>query len=148
MTLEDETGIANIVVWPKVMEKFRKEVMGSAADRGAGDHSEQPGQGVHLVAERLFDRSHELMNLANDALGRKHPIPAGCGYHRATGRRTEGSIRTALFTKYAIRAMSVFFHARGIFTDTICELCWPPSSASMMLLMLEPCHEDRPRYPV
>jgi error-prone DNA polymerase len=28
MTLEDETGIANIVVWPKVMERFRKEVMG------------------------------------------------------------------------------------------------------------------------
>ena len=29
MTLEDETGIANIVVWPKVMERFRKEVMGA-----------------------------------------------------------------------------------------------------------------------
>ena len=29
MTIEDETGIANIVVWPKVMEQFRKEVMGS-----------------------------------------------------------------------------------------------------------------------
>src|SRR5204863_5462922 len=29
MTLEDETGIANIVVWPKVMEKYRKEVMGA-----------------------------------------------------------------------------------------------------------------------
>eukprot|EP01036_Dinobryon_divergens_P060318 gene60318-80437_t len=25
MTLEDETGIANVVVWPAVMEKFRKE---------------------------------------------------------------------------------------------------------------------------
>jgi error-prone DNA polymerase len=29
MTLEDETGIANIVVWPAVMEKYRKEVMGA-----------------------------------------------------------------------------------------------------------------------
>src|SRR5260370_23019512 len=29
MTLEDETGIANIVEWPKVMERFRKEVMGA-----------------------------------------------------------------------------------------------------------------------
>ena len=27
MTLEDETGIANIVVWPKIMERYRKEVM-------------------------------------------------------------------------------------------------------------------------
>ena len=30
MTLEDETGIANIVVWPKVMEKYRKEEIGRA----------------------------------------------------------------------------------------------------------------------
>ena len=29
MTLEDETGIANIVVWPKMMEHYRKEVMGA-----------------------------------------------------------------------------------------------------------------------
>ena len=29
MTLEDETGIANVVVWPKVMEHYRKEVMGA-----------------------------------------------------------------------------------------------------------------------
>ena len=77
MTLEDETGIANIVVWPKVMEKFRKEVMGARLIEVQGTIQSSPDKVVHLVAERLFDRSHDLMNLANDALGRKHPIPAG-----------------------------------------------------------------------
>jgi error-prone DNA polymerase len=77
MTLEDETGIANIVVWPKVMEKFRKEVMGARLIEVQGTIQSSPDKVVHLVAERLFDRSHDLMNLANDALSRKHVVPAG-----------------------------------------------------------------------
>jgi error-prone DNA polymerase len=77
MTLEDETGIANIVVWPKVMEKFRKEVMGARLIEVQGTIQSSPDKVVHLVAERLFDRSSDLMNLANDTLGRKHPIPPG-----------------------------------------------------------------------
>ncbi|MGL4265469.1 MAG: error-prone DNA polymerase [Afipia sp.] len=77
MTLEDETGIANIVVWPTVMEKFRKEVMGARLIEVQGTIQSSPDKVVHLVAERLFDRSHDLMNLANDALGGRHPIPPG-----------------------------------------------------------------------
>jgi error-prone DNA polymerase len=77
MTLEDETGIANIVVWPKVMERFRKEVMGARLILVEGHIQSSPEKVVHLVAERLFDRSHDLVNLANDALGRKHALPAG-----------------------------------------------------------------------
>jgi len=77
MTLEDETGIANIVVWPKVMEKFRKEVMGARLIEVQGTIQSSPEKVVHLVAEHLFDRSYDLMNLANDALGGKHPIPPG-----------------------------------------------------------------------
>ena len=45
MTLEDETGIANIVVWPKVMEHFRKEVMGARLHPGRRLYPEQPGKG-------------------------------------------------------------------------------------------------------
>jgi hypothetical protein len=45
MTLEDETGIANIVVWPKVMERFRKEVMGARLILVEGLYSKQPGKG-------------------------------------------------------------------------------------------------------
>ena len=77
MTLEDETGIANIVVWPKVMEQYRKEVMGARLILVEGYIQSSPEQVTHLVAQRMFDRSHDLIGLANDALSRKHPVPAG-----------------------------------------------------------------------
>jgi error-prone DNA polymerase len=77
MTLEDETGIANIVVWPKVMEHFRKEVMGARLILVEGTIQSSPEKVVHLVAERLFDRSSDLVHLADDALGRRHVVPAG-----------------------------------------------------------------------
>jgi error-prone DNA polymerase len=77
MTLEDETGIANIVVWPKVMERFRKEVMGARLVLVEGYIQSSPEKVVHLVAEKLFDRSRDLAGLANDAFSRKHAVPAG-----------------------------------------------------------------------
>jgi error-prone DNA polymerase len=67
MTLEDESGIANIVVWPKVMERFRKEVMGSRLILVEGTIQSSPEKVVHLVAERLFDRSRDLVALADDS---------------------------------------------------------------------------------
>jgi error-prone DNA polymerase len=77
MTLEDETGIANIVVWPKVMERFRKEVMGARLILVEGHIQSSPERVTHLVAERLFDRSRDLARLADDRLSRKHAVPAG-----------------------------------------------------------------------
>jgi error-prone DNA polymerase len=77
MTLEDETGIANILVWPKVIERFRKEVMGSRLILIEGTIQSSPEKVVHLVAERLFDRSADLLDLANDIPRGKHPLPAG-----------------------------------------------------------------------
>jgi error-prone DNA polymerase len=76
MTLEDETGIANIVVWPKVMERFRKEVMGARLILVEGTIQSSPEKVVHLVAERLFDRSSDLIHLSNDTLGRKQVLPS------------------------------------------------------------------------
>jgi len=32
---------------------------------------------VHLVAAKLFDRSRDLVRLADDALGRRHAVPTG-----------------------------------------------------------------------
>jgi error-prone DNA polymerase len=77
MTLEDETGIANIVVWPKVMERFRKEVMGARLILVEGYIQSSPEEVTHLVAQRLFDRSHDLVGLADDALRRKPAVPSG-----------------------------------------------------------------------
>ncbi|UGY13022.1 error-prone DNA polymerase [Bradyrhizobium septentrionale] len=77
MTLEDESGIANIVVWPKVMEQYRKEVMGARLILVEGYIQSSPEGVTHLVAQRMTDRSHDLIGLANESLSRKHPVPAG-----------------------------------------------------------------------
>lgn len=77
MTLEDETGIANVVVWPKIMEQYRKEVMGARLVLVEGYIQSSPEKVTHLIAQRMIDRSHDLVGLANDALSRKHPAPAG-----------------------------------------------------------------------
>ena len=76
MTLEDETGIANVVVWPKVMEKFRKEVMGARLILVVGYIQSSPEEVTHLVAQRLTDRSHDLLALSDDRL-RKQAVPTG-----------------------------------------------------------------------
>jgi error-prone DNA polymerase len=63
MTIEDETGIANIVIWQKVFERFRKEVMGARLVLIEGRI--QRAEGVtHLVAERFEDRTGELSRLS------------------------------------------------------------------------------------
>lgn len=77
MTLEDETGIANVVVWPKVMEQYRKEVMGARLIEVQGYIQSSPEKVTHLIAQRMIDRSHDLVGLANDALSRKPPVPPG-----------------------------------------------------------------------
>ncbi|MDB5619152.1 error-prone DNA polymerase [Tardiphaga sp.] len=76
ITLEDETGIANVVVWPAIMEQFRKEVMGARLLMVEGRIQSSPEKVVHLVAERLFDRSHE-MNALSDNLASRPAIPIG-----------------------------------------------------------------------
>ena len=73
--LEDETGIANIVVWPKIMERYRKEVMGARLIEVEGHIQSSPEQVAHLVASKLTDRSTEMMHLANDALVPRHLLP-------------------------------------------------------------------------
>jgi error-prone DNA polymerase len=93
MTLEDETGIANIVVWPAVMEKYRKEVMGSRLILVEGYIQSSPEHVTHLVAQRMFDRSHDLIGLANDALSRKHPLPAGPALIEPLGGELNGDRR-------------------------------------------------------
>jgi error-prone DNA polymerase len=76
MTLEDETRIAKKVVWPKIIARNRKEVIGARLIEVEGTIQSSPERVVHLVADKLTDRSAELMHLANDALAPRYPPPA------------------------------------------------------------------------
>jgi error-prone DNA polymerase len=64
ITLEDETGIANLVVWPQVFEKFRRIVM-SARMIAVRGRIQREGEVVHLVAHRLVDLSAELATIGS-----------------------------------------------------------------------------------
>ena len=62
VTLEDETGQVNVVVWRNVAETWRRPLLGSRLLEVAG-RVQREGKVVHLVAERMADRSALLGRL-------------------------------------------------------------------------------------
>ncbi|WP_426318907.1 error-prone DNA polymerase [Pseudoduganella sp. R-43] len=62
VTIEDETGYVNVIVWPDLVEKYRREVLGSSL-LGVYGVWQQEGIVRHLVARRLVDLSHLLGRL-------------------------------------------------------------------------------------
>ena len=62
MTLEDETDIANIIVWPKVFAKNRRTVM-TARFLAVRGRLQRAGLVIHVVAENFIDLSAELPRL-------------------------------------------------------------------------------------
>jgi len=69
ITIEDETGIANLVVWPDVFETQRKIVMGARLMTVHGIVQRDEDDGViHVVARRLEDDTHMLRHLSDDIM--------------------------------------------------------------------------------
>jgi error-prone DNA polymerase len=62
ITIEDETGNVNVIIWPKLVEQQRREVL-SAPLLGVYGVWQQEGVVRHLVAKRLVDMSHLLGRL-------------------------------------------------------------------------------------
>ncbi len=73
MTLEDETGIANTVVWPKTLERFRKVVMGARLIIIHG-RIQRHEDIIHVVTAKLEDRSDWLALLSEHADSMKVPV--------------------------------------------------------------------------
>lgn len=89
LTLEDETGTANVVVWKQVYETFRKAVIAAGLLRVAG-RIERDGSVVHLIAERIEDMSPLL-----STLGRPVMIETNDRRADKTKRPVGGSVRSA-----------------------------------------------------
>jgi len=66
ITLEDETGVVNVVVWPKVVERQRRIVV-SARLIGVIGTWERRGDVAHLIAGRLEDHGHLLGELVTSS---------------------------------------------------------------------------------
>jgi error-prone DNA polymerase len=73
-TLEDETGVANIIVWPKIFERFRAIVLGARLLRVWGKLQSEQGV-IHVIAERLQDMSPLLSLLSSEPLGSNGMAP-------------------------------------------------------------------------
>ncbi len=65
MTLEDETGVANIIVWPKVFERLRAIVLGARFVAVTGKLQSEQGV-IHIVAERMHDLTPMLGLLSEE----------------------------------------------------------------------------------
>lgn len=69
VTLEDETGIANLVVWPTVYEANRRTLL-SARMLAVRGRVQREGEVVHVVAQKVTDLSAELAGIS----GRDRPF--------------------------------------------------------------------------
>jgi DNA polymerase III alpha subunit len=65
VTLEDETGISNVIVWRKVYERFRRAVIAGRCLRVTG-RLQREGAVTHVVAEEIEDISWMLDELLRE----------------------------------------------------------------------------------
>ena len=63
VTLEDETGQINLVLWKQIAEQYRAELL-NARLLGVAGELQIEGQVIHVVARRLFDHSNLLGDLS------------------------------------------------------------------------------------
>ncbi|HME30787.1 MAG TPA: error-prone DNA polymerase [Pseudolabrys sp.] len=96
MTIEDETAVANVIVWPQVFERLRPIVLSARYVAVTGCVQEESGV-IHVVAEQLEDLTHFLARLAEhgaqiDGLARcdevRRPIEDQREAHLAGGRHS------------------------------------------------------------
>ena len=88
ITLEDETGTANLVVWPKVMAQFRKVIV-TARLMDVRGRIQRDADIIHVVVDHLGDRTDALDGLSNDPLDVQiaradhvtRPLPTGLHRH-------------------------------------------------------------------
>lgn len=69
ITIEDDTGVSNLVVWPDLYEKQRRIVL-TASMLGIQGRVQREGDVIHLICERLFDLTPLLSSLSDrDGVG-------------------------------------------------------------------------------
>ena len=73
ITIEDETGIANLIVWPQILERFRRAALGATLLRCTGKLQREESV-IHIVADRLDDMTPRL-NTLRDRTGEPEPRP-------------------------------------------------------------------------
>lgn len=87
MTMEDESGVANVVIWPQVLERERKVVMAARLVVVHG-RIQRHEDIIHVVAARLEDRSHWLRLLDEEGEALSLPLAHADHVKHAGGEDT------------------------------------------------------------
>ncbi|PWL16652.1 error-prone DNA polymerase [Falsochrobactrum shanghaiense] len=85
ITLEDETGIANLVVWQKIFERYRRVILSSSMIAVRG-RVQREGEIVHLVAHRIVDLSRDLATVVQREVATDGQQGPGAGGIRVKAR--------------------------------------------------------------
>ena len=104
LTLEDETGVCNVVVWPKIYQKFRRIVMGGLLLRVTG-YLQREGMVVHLIAQDVQDLSHKLSELG-------HPQPDALATEGASTDDTPKATRYSAHARHPREQAKRLFPSR------------------------------------
>jgi error-prone DNA polymerase len=64
VTLEDETGVTNVIMWARTFERFRRAVMSARLMEVQGEVQRSAEGVVHLMTHRIIDRTAELSKLS------------------------------------------------------------------------------------
>ncbi len=73
ITIEDETGIANLIVWPKILERFRRAALGATLLCCTGKLQREESV-IHVVADRLDDLTPRLDTLRERGADGEPPL--------------------------------------------------------------------------
>lgn len=98
LTIEDETGPANVVVWPKLFERRRRVVIGSSM-MAINGRIQREGDVVHLIAQQLFDLSADLSGLADRDETFKLPTGRGDEFAQGSPGSADSRDRAAIKTR-------------------------------------------------
>lgn len=90
LTLEDETGTANVIVWKNIYETFRKAVIAGRLVRVTG-RIQHDGPVTHLIAEKVEDLSHLLPTLGGPVMIAANNRHAGQAALDVVGRTRSGA---------------------------------------------------------
>ena len=74
VTLEDETGVTNVVIWARLFEIFRRPIMASRLMLVEGEIQRSPEGVIHLMAARIIDRSGVLDLLSETHAATPSPL--------------------------------------------------------------------------
>jgi len=107
ITIEDETGVANLVIWPSLYEQQRRIVL-SASLLVVDGKVQREGDVVHIVATRLHDGSDLLASVGDQ--GDAFPLPHGRGdevYYGSTPDARSPKVRDIYIPDLSLEAIKV-----------------------------------------